>query len=231
MLANQSNWLETLPLERLLQLQAKLEQFEAENKIDRFEPYGKQREFFEAGKTHRERLFMAGNQLGKTIAGAAEMAYHLTGIYPDWWAGRRWDKPVRAWAASEDLTVTRDGVQRLLVGEPKDEAMWGTGMVPKRYLLDWQRKPGVPNGLDSITVQHASGGKSYCGFKSYDQGRTKFQGETLDLVWFDEEPDRDIYDEGLTRTNATNGMVFLTFTPLKGMSDVVFAFIQECGVG
>jgi phage terminase large subunit-like protein len=53
--------------------------------------------------------------------------------------------------------------------------------------------------------------------------------ETLDFVWFDEEPPQDVYIEGLTRTNATGGMVYLTFTPLKGISDVVHSFIQECG--
>ena len=26
-------------------------------------------------------------------------------------------------------------------------------------------------------------------FKSYEQGRVKFQGETLDWLWFDEEPE------------------------------------------
>ena len=51
------------------------------------------------------------------------------------------------------------------------------------------------------------------GFKSYDQGREKFQTETLDLVWLDEEPDEYIYTESLTRTNATNGIVYMTFTP------------------
>ena len=67
------------------------------------------------------------------------------------------------------------------------------------------------------------------GFKSYDQGREKWQGETLDFVWFDEEPPQDVYIEGLTRTNATRGMTYLTFTPLKGISDVVHSFIGECG--
>ena len=61
-------------------------------------------------------------------------------------------------------------------------------------------------------------------FKTYDQGRTKWQGETLDVVWFDEEPPQDVYVEGVTRTNATGGMVYLTFTPLKGISDVVHSF-------
>jgi hypothetical protein len=86
---------------------------------------------------------MAGNQLGKTYCGAAEAAMHLTGQYPDWWAGRRWDRPVRAWAGSKTGEVTRDGVQRYLIGEPKDESQWGTGMVPGDARLDWSRRPGV----------------------------------------------------------------------------------------
>ncbi|MBD3844257.1 terminase [Bosea sp. SSUT16] len=199
-------------------------------KLQRYRPYAKQREFHAAGAVHRERLFMAGNQLGKTYSGAAEAAIHLTGDYPVWWQGRRFDRPVRFWAGSETNEVTRDGAQRLLVGEPKDEAQWGTGLIPKASLLDWTRRQGVPDALDGVMVRHTTGGISILGFKSYDMGRTKWQGETLDGVWFDEEPPSDIYFEGLTRTNATNGMVYLTFTPLKGMSDVVHQFIQDCGL-
>jgi len=70
-----------------------------------------------------------------------------------------------------------------------------------------------------------SGGTSTLLFKAYEQGRAKWQGDTLHGVWFDEEPPLDIYVEGLTRTNATNGIVMLTFTPLKGMSDVVQMFL------
>lgn len=202
----------------------------ASTKLTRYRPYAKQRDFHTAGALHRERLFMAGNQLGKTYSGAAEAAIHLTGNYPDWWQGRRFTKPVRGWAGSETNEVTRDGAQRLMVGEPKDEAQWGTGLIPKAALIDWTRRQGVPDALDGVMVRHASGGISILGFKSYDMGRTKWQGETLDFVWFDEEPPSDIYFEGLTRTNATAGMVYLTFTPLKGMSDVVHQFIQDCGL-
>jgi phage terminase large subunit-like protein len=199
-------------------------------KLERYRAYAKQAEFHSLGSTARERLLMAGNQLGKTYSGAAELAFHLTGSYPVWWNGRRFDRPVRAWAGSKTAEVTRDGVQRILVGEPKDESQWGTGMVPGDSLQDWSRRMGVPDALDSVLVKHRSGGVSTLGFKSYDQGREKWQGETLDVVWFDEEPPMDIYMEGLTRTNATGGMVYLTFTPLLGMSDVVHMFVQECGL-
>lgn len=196
-------------------------------RLTEYRPYAKQREFHAAGLEHRERLLMAGNQLGKTFCGAAEAAIHLTGRYPDWWDGRRWDRPVRAWCGSKTGEVTRDGVQRYLIGEPKDESMWGTGMVPAEALVDWSRRQGVADSLDSAVIQHVSGGNSTVGFKSYDQGRQKWQSETLDFVWFDEEPPLDIYMEGLTRTNATGGMTFITFTPLLGMSDVVSMFLGE----
>ena len=199
-------------------------------RLNRYQPYPKQEAFHAEGVQHRERLLMAGNQLGKTYSGAAELAYHLTGQYPDWWGGRRYDKPVRSWAGSKTGEVTRDGVQRLLVGEPKDRSAWGSGMIPGDAIIDTSSRMGVADAIDSVLIRHVSGDNSTLGFKSYDQGREKWQGETLDVVWFDEEPPMDIYMEGLTRTNATGGMVYLTFTPLLGMSDVVHMFIKDCGL-
>lgn len=222
--------MQSLDRSRLLQVVetlSALRQRRIENRLTEYRPYKKQREFHEAGLESRERLLMAGNQLGKTYCGAAEVAYHLTGKYPDWWQGRRWDRPTRWWAGSKTGEVTRDGVQRYLVGEPKDESQWGTGMLPKASLNDWARRQGIADALDSLTVKHESGGLSTLGFKSYDQGRQKWQGETLDGVWFDEEPPMDIYMEGLTRTNATGGLTMITFTPLLGMSDVVAMFLGE----
>jgi phage terminase large subunit-like protein len=170
---------------------------------------------------------MAGNQLGKTLAGAFEMAMHLTGEYPEWWTGRTFDRSIRVLAGSETAEMTRKGVQRLLVGPPEQEAEWGTGAVPKDAIVSWNRRMGVPNTLDNIVVRHKSGRDSVLEFKSYDQGRAKWQADTVDLVWFDEEPDEDVYTEGLTRTNATGGGVYMTFTPLLGMSTVVKRFLLE----
>lgn len=171
---------------------------------------------------------MAGNQLGKTVAGAYEMAMHLTGLYPDWWEGRRFDKQIAAWAGSVSTLATRDTVQRLVCGRP---GQLGTGSVPKHLIIDSKSAMGTPDLLDHIKVTHVSGGESTLAFKSYEQGREKWQGETLDIVWFDEEPSQDIYSEGLTRTNATNGMTYMTFTPLLGMSDVVKRFLLDKSPG
>jgi phage terminase large subunit-like protein len=200
------------------------------NCLATYRPYARQRAFHDDGALHRERLLMAGNQLGKTYCGAAEMAIHLTGRYPAWWQGRRFSRPIRAWAGSVTRDVTRDGVQRILIGEPKDESRWGTGLVPGDAIAGCSRAQGVRNALDSVLVRHAGGGHSTLGFKSYDQGRAKWQAETLDLVWFDEEPPLEIYSEGLTRTSATGGMVYLTFTPLLGLSEVVHMFVDDCGL-
>lgn len=197
-------------------------------KVEFFEAYTKQIEFFTLGRTMRERLLMAGNQLGKTEAGAVEMVYHLTGIYPKDWKGRRWDRPVKAWACGEGATLVRDTQQKKLCGEPGVADALGTGYIPKHLFVDTPSLArGVTDAYDTIQVRHISGGTSVLKFKSYEQGRTKFQGDTVDIVWLDEEPPLDIYTEALTRTNATKGMVYMTFTPLKGMSSVVMRFLNE----
>lgn len=210
-----------------LELAKELERRKARNKLSAYRPYSKQKDFHAAGLLHRERLFMAGNQLGKTVAGSFEMAMHLTGRYPNWWQGRRYKVPGRYWAAGETRVSTRDTVQKLLIGEPEKEEEWGSGAIPGECLLDTSRAMGVANGLDSATVKHISGGSSTLLFKAYEQGRGKWQGDTLLGVWFDEEPPLEIYTEGLTRTNATDGFAMLTFTPLKGMSDVVRMFLAD----
>jgi phage terminase large subunit-like protein len=162
-----------------------------------------------------------------TVAGAAEAAMHLTGRYPDWWDGKRFAKPIVMLAGSESYELTRDGVQRLMVGPPDREEEWGTGFIPADCINARTRRMGVSNALDSITVRHVSGGMSSLYFKAYEQGRGKWQANTVDYVWFDEEPPEDVYIEGITRTNATQGLIALTFTPLMGMSNVVARYLME----
>jgi phage terminase large subunit-like protein len=226
--ADKLDWLDDLsPAEQaalLAEAKAELARF----KLADYTPYEKQRLFHTLGAdlSVRERLLIAGNQLGKTIAGSFECAMHLTGEYPDWWEGAVFNDPVTGWAASETGQGTRDTVQRLLLGEV---GSWGTGAIPAHLILDIKRASGgTPDLVETIIVRHVpTGGKSRVTLKTYDQGRKRWQGETLDFVWFDEEPPEDIYMEGLTRTNATQGIVWVTFTPLQGMSDVVKRFLID----
>lgn len=209
-------------------LEAAVERRQFGGQILFFQPYAKQREFFDQGATKRERLLIAGNQNGKTHAGGFEAALHLTGEYPEWWRGRRFDKPTKGWIAGETSLAVRDIQQKKLCGEPGVEAAFGTGMIPKAAFADRPSLArGVTDAYDTIQVRHKSGGISVGRFKSYEQGRAKFQGETLDWLWFDEEPPEDVYAEGLTRTVATGGMSYMTFTPLKGRSAVVLRFLDE----
>jgi phage terminase large subunit-like protein len=157
-----------------------------ENRLNYYRPYAKQKIFHEAGATYRERLLLAGNQLGKTLAGGFEVAMHATGKYPEWWEGRRFDRPTTGWAC------VRDTIQKILVGRPGQP---GTGAIPKADIAELVSARGTPDLLDSIRVNHVSGGTSIIGLKTYASGREKFQGETLDYVWLDEEPPADIYTE------------------------------------
>ncbi len=214
---------------QLLALWEEKQRRDAGNRLKFYTGYPKQLEFHARGSQFRERLLMAGNQLGKTWSAGFETAMHLTGRYPDSWEGRTWDRPVAGWAAGVTSEVTRDSVQRVLCG--RINAI-GTGAIPRDAIKEKAMKRGVADAIDTLVIKHGGGGdvqagESLLGFKSYDQGREKFQAETLDFVWLDEEPDEDIYTEALTRTNATSGSVYMTFTPLKGMSGVVKRFLIE----
>jgi phage terminase large subunit-like protein len=202
------------------------------DRLKTYRPYAKQAEFHAAGAVHDERLFMAGNQLGKTLAGGFEWAMHLTGRYPGWWKGRVFDGPVRMWASGVTGESTRDNPQRILVGPPQQKERWGRGTIPRDALKATVPGRGLSGALDYIAVRWGGGGdvrrgESVLAFKSYEKGREKWQGETLDGVWFDEEPPLEIYSEGKTRCQARSGIVIVTFTPLLGMSDVVKLFLGE----
>jgi phage terminase large subunit-like protein len=213
------------PKQMLLAILQEQKRRQDRNKLSRYKPYPKQVEFHNAGANKRERLFRAGNQLGKTWSSAYEVAFHLTGMYPDWWKGKRWNRAVTGWALGESMESTRDTMQRLILGRPGE---WGTGTIPAELLIgEPKRAQGIADSVDCIFVRHISGGVSRLYFKSYEKGRSKLQGETLDFAALDEEPPLDIYTEVLTRTNATKGIVWITFTPLLGMSQVVMRFLQE----
>ncbi len=197
--------------------------------------YPKHMEFFAAGAIHRERAFIAGNRVGKTECGAYEMTAHLTGEYPKWWQGRRFEKPLMAWACGDTNTTVRDILQRKLIGpivrtpgmSISDAVGIGTGMIPGKLIKSVRNRPGIPDAIETVYVNHVSGGVSVLTFKSYETGRESFQGTEQDVIWLDEESDLSIYTECLLRTMTNSGICYLTFTPLRGLSDVVLSFIPD----
>lgn len=162
---------------------------------------------------------------GKSVAAAFETAAHLTGDYPAWWNGRRFTLPIVSWVAGESGETTRDTPQRLLFGRDGNG-----GMVAKSEIIG---KPimsrGVSQLYDYVRVRHVSGGESLVYFKSYGKGREKWQSETIEFLWLDEEPDEEVYSEGLTRTQKKGGIVRMTFTPLHGSTGLVLRFLNEPG--
>ena len=201
------------------------------NRIDQYDPYPYQQQFHETSKDSNQRLLMAANRIGKSFCGAAEMSYHLRGIYPDWWKGRRYDQPITAWAGGVSNETTRDIVQAELLGSPDDPDAFGSGAIPKNYIIKTERKPGVPNAKSVALIRHVSGGNSSLHFKAYEMGVEKWQGRSVDVVWLDEEPSRDIYSQAVTRTLDRRGMVYMTFTPEAGMTETVAAFMNRIQPG
>jgi phage terminase large subunit-like protein len=188
------------------------------------ELYPKHMQFFEAGAHRKERLFMAANRVGKTVSGAYEATCHATGLYPEWWQGKRFDGPTEGWVCGTTSESTRDIVQVSLLGRPSDP---GCGMIPPNAVAETKRRPsGLRDSIEQILVKHTSGGISVIGLKSYEQGRKSFEGTSKHWIWCDEEPPGDCYTEMLFRTVTTRGIIWCTFTPLQGMSEVIQGFLE-----
>jgi phage terminase large subunit-like protein len=195
----------------------------------RRELYPKHMELMAETKTWHELCLRGANRCGKTVAGSYMTTVFATGLYPPWWQGRRFDKPTSIWAAGDTSKTVRDIIQVELLG--KHDAR-GTGMIPGDAIVRCTPKAGVPDAVDTIYVKHYDkfgdqDGVSAISLKSYDQGRESFQGTAQDVIWLDEECPMNIYMECLTRTMTTQGLVFLTFTPLMGLTDVVMLFTDD----
>ena len=81
--------------------------------------------------------------------------------------------------------------------------------------MSFQSENGI---IECIILKNSFGNNSKIWFKSCEEGREKFQGSSLDFVWFDEEPPEDIYNECKMRVLDKSGEIFGTMTPLKGLT-------------
>ena len=159
------------------------------NTLKWFRPFEYQKRFFETGTTSTRRGMLAANRSGKTIASTYETAYHLTGRYPDWWKGKKWDKPIVAMAAGESWEQVAKTLQNKMLGcdDIKQTYKLGTGSIPKECIDEKSYRSDGANVL-SIEIWHISGGKSKLYFSNYTQQVRHLQGFELDLVVLDEQP-------------------------------------------
>ena len=166
----------------------------------------------------RNRWVFGGNRSGKTECGAVEVVYLARGIHPY----KQNKKNVEGWVVSLSSQVGRDVAQKKILSYLNPD--WIEDIVMTAGRKDFPES-GI---IDYIKVKNVSGEISKIGFKSCDQGREKFQGTSLDFVWFDEEPPRDIYLECKMRVLDKQGEIFGTMTPLKGLSWVYDEIYLNC---
>ena len=190
----------------------------------RRELYQKHINFFDAGKEYTERAFIAGNRVGKTESGAYETVCHCTGLYPEWWTGLKFNRPILAWVGGDTATTVRDIIQQKLLGDINDI---GSGMFPKETIVEYKSRRNVPDAIETIRIQHVSGGVTTLVLKTYEQGRATWQGTEVDWIWVDEECPQAVYGEALIRLMTTGGSIITTFTPLNGLTELVLNFLDN----
>lgn len=203
--------------EKALEILEELHRRKLENKVDDFVPYGWQRELVKSTNSYSDINVMAANRVGKTYSMAMILSIILTGRYPDWWNGRKWDKPMKVLVSGWTAQAVRDTTQLHLMGELGD---WGTGALPKEC-IDFNNilKYSQPSqAIDTVRVKHKNGHWNTILFRNYEQGHEKIMGQAFDLAWLDEQCKDEYYNQALTRLLDKKGLMINTFTPEMGLT-------------
>ena len=202
--------------------------------FDESYPYRWQREFFDAGSFATQRLVIAGNGVGKSVTICAELAMHVTGLYPKWWKGERFDYGGwECWIGSIDNDMQKRGPQRALLGRSLDQL--GTGLIPADAILKEPelRQAGVKSVVDTMVINHVSGKPVTVKFLTFEQGWRKWQSGDPKIILWDEEPDdsnvdqKDILTECLTRLVRNDGIFIVGYTPLLGETQLTRHFMHS----
>lgn len=156
----------------------------------------------------RNRWVFGGNRTGKTECGAVETIWLSLGIHPF----RNNRSKTECWVVSLSNRVQKEVAQaKILKYLPKNSIV--------DIVMSEGKKSNPENGvIECIIIKNKFNNLSKIWFKSCEEGREKFQGASLDFVWFDEEPPEDIYHECQMRILDKNGEIFGTMTPLKGLT-------------
>ncbi|MDD4315952.1 MAG: terminase family protein [Clostridia bacterium] len=196
-------------VERILKIE---KQQRREEEADRLSGYNKGKVHLKQMQFHkclkRNRWVFGGNRSGKTECGAVEAVWLARGIHPY----RQNKSGVCGWVVSVSYEVQRE------VAQSKILHYLNPAWIADIIMLSGAKGSPQNGVVDTIVIKNVFGGASRICFKSSDQGREKFQGASLDFVWFDEEPPKDIYEECKMRVLDRRGDIFGTMTPLKGLT-------------
>lgn len=187
--------------------------------------YPKHLEFWAKGKDYHQRLFRAGNRTGKTLAACLEVMYHTTGLYPEFWEGKRFTTNNDWWVVGVSQDTIIKILQPYFLGKVGD---FGTGLIP-RSTIDFDSMSDVKKAnspVGAFRIRHVNGTYSSIAFKSYEQGWETFQGDAVNVL-LDEEPPVEVYREALMRTATGGSIMIITFTPLQGNSSMIQSWFPD----
>lgn len=169
--------------------------------IHNYVPHAKQLKFHKSVK--KVKLYIGGNRSGKTVGGAAEATYWMKGDHPY----RRLPRPGHP-TRGRIVTVSRnEGIDQLIIPQLK---RW----LPPSLLINGSWEDSYDKAKFLLTLSNGS----ITQLMTYEQDVVKFAGDSLDWVWCDEEPPNNIYKECRLRVMDTGGSIWLTMTPVEGMT-------------
>ena len=185
-------------LEIVQQLEETLLQQARQPNVYAYKPHPKQEEFHKL--QNKERLFVAGNRSGKSVASVVEAIWYLTKTHP---YRPNLTGQVRGRVVCVDFL---NGVDKIILPLYKQ-------YMPKEFLVEgsWERSYSAQQ--HTLTLKDGS----FVEFMSQDQDLDKFAGTSRHFVHFDEECPKVIFDECQMRLLDTDGFWWISETPVAGM--------------
>lgn len=148
------------------------------------------------------KAYFGANRAGKTTAGCVEISYHATGAYPDWWKGRRWDRPTVGRIFAADFSKGLRVVTKKLKEWLPEDAILHIDKNSLRAEVGWH-------------IKWRDGRESYFDCMTYEQDPSLAEGWNGDWALFDEPPPREMYIATIRGLIDNDGICIFTLTPLK----------------
>ncbi|MEM0568020.1 terminase large subunit domain-containing protein [Salmonella enterica] len=218
--------------EALYKLVTKKKDFERYNKLAFFKPYPYQLEWIAASKNYRQRYLSAANRIGKTHSACMELASQITGLFPNWWNGRKmeFDSPATFWA----IGVSQESVNNVLmkellgVSDCRNLSGLGTGAIPRECINSFSLVKDGARCLQ-VRIKHVNGFENTLHFYASTQDESVFYGSSVHYILMDEQfkNETELYAQCLTRTATTKGMISVTATPELGASPLWLKFSED----